>query len=186
MDGQNLFTEDDALLLREAQAGDALAFGAWLERHYDFIYRIAWRVTGHQMDAEDLTHDVCLSLPHKLARYSGHGSLKGWLAQVVLNAGRDGFRKKARRRTVDIADVAEPSSSSNQSEALYLNEVLALMEQLPEKSRHALLMAAEGLTTAEIAVALDCKEGTVGWRISTARTELTHLLEGKKHAAARR
>lgn len=186
MDGSGTPLDDDTQLLKEAQAGDALAFGAWLERHYDFIYRMAYRVMGQQMDAEDLAHDVCISLPQKLARYSGRGNIKGWLAQVVLNAGRDQFRKKSRRKTIDITDTAEPAGPDSPADALYLQEVLTAMEKLPEKSRHALLLAAEGLTTSEIAIALDCAEGTVGWRISTARSELNTYLEGTSHESVRR
>jgi RNA polymerase sigma-70 factor (ECF subfamily) len=174
---------DDDLLLAQAKQGDALAFGAWIERQYDFIYRIAFRLLGNRMDAEDLTHDVCLALPDKIARYSGTGSVRGWLAQVTLNAGRDGLRRKKRRQTVDIADCAEPGHDGNAAEVLYLQEVIGVMQTLPEKSCHALLLAAEGLTQAEMALALGCAEGTVAWRVSTARDELAKRLQEGKHAA---
>jgi len=176
-------SEDD--LLRSAQAGDALSFGLWIERQYDFIYRLAYRLLGHKMDAEDLTHDICLSLPDKLRKFSGRGSARGWLAQVVLNAGRDRLRQRGRLATSLLNEEISASSNDNPAEAVYLQQVLTVMKSLPEKSCHALLLAAEGLSTAEMATALQCSEGTVGWRVSTARAELTKRLTEERHAATR-
>lgn len=175
----------DDELLAKAQKGDAWAFGVWLERQYDFIYRIAYRLMRHQMDAEDLTQDVCIKLADRIASYKGQGSARGWLARVVINAGHDRLRQKGRRKTSNIEDMAEPAAVEASDAKTYLNEVLAAMSKLPEKSQHALMLAAEGLSHAEMAEVLECTAGTVGWRISTARDELAQLLTGGKHAAAR-
>ncbi len=175
-------TDDE--LLAKAQQGDAWAFGVWIERQYEFIYRLSYKLLRHQMDAEDLTQDVCIKLADRINSYSGQGSSRGWLARVVLNAGHDRLRHKKRRTTSNIDDVAEPSAVESADGKTYLNEVMTAMRRLPEKSQHALLLAAEGLSHAEMAEVLDCAAGTVGWRISTARDELAKLLTGGKHASA--
>ncbi len=175
---------DDATLLAAAAAGDARCFGLWIEKNYDFIYRIAYRVMGHQMDAQDLTQDVCLSLPDKLKKFSGKVHVRGWLAQVVMNAGRDILRAKGRRPTSELDENVSVASTSDPAAALYLQQVLRVMRTLPEKSYTALLLAAEGLSTEELSVALDCATGTVGWRISTARAELAKKLMEGNHVAA--
>lgn len=176
-------TDDD--LLRQAQAGDAMSFGLWVERQYDFIYRIAYRLLRHKMDAEDLAQDVCVSLPDKIRKYSGHGSARGWLAQVVLNAGRDRLRKVKRLRTDQLPDEMPLAAVDNPAQQLYFQQVLEIIKTLPEKSQHALLLTAEGLTLAELALALDCSEGTAGWRVSTARAELNKRLQEGNHVASR-
>lgn len=175
---------DDALLAK-AQQGDAWAYGVWLERQYDFIYRMAYRLLRNRMDAEDLTQDVCLKLADKIASYKGQGSARGWLARVVLNAGHDRLRYKKRRPAGNIEDVPEPAAADQADGKTYFNEVMRAMANLPEKSQHALLLAAEGLSHAEMAEVLECSAGTVGWRISTARDELAQLLTGVKHVATR-
>jgi RNA polymerase sigma-70 factor (ECF subfamily) len=176
-------SDDD--LLAKAQRGDAHSFGLWVERHYDFIYRIAYRLLGHQMDAEDLTQDVCVALPDKLRKYSRKGSARGWLAQVVLNAGRDRLRKVKRLRTDQLNEEMPLAGHDNPAQQLYLQQVLRILKTLPEKSQDALLLTAEGLTLAELALALDCSEGTAGWRVSTARTELSKRLQEGNHVASR-
>ena len=45
----------DETLAGAAAAGDAEAFSALLERHYDRIFRLAFRLTGARAEAEDLT-----------------------------------------------------------------------------------------------------------------------------------
>ncbi|CAD0186898.1 magnesium chelatase subunit D [Ruegeria sp. THAF57] len=49
-----------------AANGDANAFAALLERHYDRIFRLAFRLLGRADQAEDLTQDICLALPAKI------------------------------------------------------------------------------------------------------------------------
>lgn len=174
-----LSAEQSAALIRQAQGGDVRAFKLWLTAEYDFIFRLSWRLLGNKADAEDLTQTICLMLPNKIDKFSGRGSIRGWLAQVVLNSAKDQWRKQGRERTVPVEQVAEPDSNLQTDSQTYLNQVLKMMERLPEKSRLALLLAAEGLDTTELAMALGCTSGTAGWRLSTARAELHKLLQNE-------
>jgi RNA polymerase sigma-70 factor (ECF subfamily) len=184
MHATDISAEQSAALIRQAQGGDLRAFKAWLTAEYDFIYRLSWRLMGNKLDAEDLTQSICLAMPQKIETYSGRGSVHGWLARVVLNSAKDQWRKQGRVRTIPFEeDMVEASSLSPSDHHTYLAQVLKMMEKLPEKSRLALLLAAEGLDTAEMAKALNCTMGTAGWRLSTARAELQKLLhtEGGTH-----
>ena len=64
--------DDD--LVRIACAGDVRAFELLSERHYDFMYRIAFRWCGNQADAEDITHNAFLKMADKLHdfRFESH------------------------------------------------------------------------------------------------------------------
>ena len=48
----------DEILARRAAAGDRNAFSDLLERHYGLIYRVAARMLGDGVEAEDLAQDV--------------------------------------------------------------------------------------------------------------------------------
>lgn len=52
----------DAELIGRAKGGDRGAFGTLLERHYDFVYRAAYRWCGKKADAEDIAQEVCVRL----------------------------------------------------------------------------------------------------------------------------
>lgn len=163
---------DPAVLLERARGGDAAAFSQWLDGEYQFLYRLAYRFLGNRPDAEDLTHTVCIELARKLGRYSGRGSIRGWLARVVLNASLD-YRRRERPVRREASDETVRGSAPDR---VYLAQVLVALESVAPRSREAVLLAAEGLTHAEIAEALDCAEGTVGWHLSTARAALTARL----------
>ncbi len=64
-----MMTDDDDLAIR-AGAGDAQAFRLLLERHYDQIYRVAYRFIGNRADAQDIAQDVCVALPKKLKSFA--------------------------------------------------------------------------------------------------------------------
>lgn len=59
-------TDED--LAQSAAAGDRQAFCSLLERCYDRIFGLAFRLTGNRTEAEDLTQDICANLPKSCKR----------------------------------------------------------------------------------------------------------------------
>ena len=110
-------TDDNELVARAAE-GDAVAFQGLLERNYDRIYRIAFRFTGLQQDAEDLTQDICTTLATRLRSFRGDSRFSTWLYRVVVNAARDMHRKRATADRLhstygEIAELARKASGGN-------------------------------------------------------------------------
>ena len=87
-----LQTTDDSALAAAAMAGDREAFRRLVERHYDLIYRIAYRVVGAAADAEDIAQDVCITLATKLSRFDNRSRFTTWLVSIVINRSRDFLR----------------------------------------------------------------------------------------------
>ncbi len=86
----------DLDLIGQAQKGDSVAFGRLVERHYDFVYRVAWRWSGRKADAEDIAQEVCARLGRAIRGYRGGGAFTTWLYAMTMNAARDLMRKSAR------------------------------------------------------------------------------------------
>ena len=59
----------DPDLIGRARDGDRDAFGRLVAKHYDFIYRVAWRWAGNRADAEDIAQDVCVRLGRAIRSY---------------------------------------------------------------------------------------------------------------------
>ena len=53
----------DETLATAAAGGDRGAFAALVERHYDRIFGLAYRLTGLRAEAQDLAQDICAALP---------------------------------------------------------------------------------------------------------------------------
>src|SRR5262245_61349812 len=81
--------DPDAALVQAAVAGDRDAFAHLLERHYDRIHALAWRLVGTRADADDVAQDVCCSLVEKIGSFRGEALFTTWLCGIVYNACRD-------------------------------------------------------------------------------------------------
>jgi len=168
----------DGELAARAGAGDRAAFAELVERHYDFIYRVAYRVLGRQADAEDLAQDVCMRLGRAISGYRGGAAFTTWLYALVLNAGRDALRRNARgdRNISAFAAhaqlMAEESVGDDPAERMW-----EAVRTLPDKQREAMtLVYGEGLGHAAVADIMGVTENTVAWHVHEARKRLKALL----------
>ncbi len=172
-------TGDDDLALAAA-GGDRDAFADLLARHYDGLFRLAFRLTGRREAAEDLTQDICLALPAKLGGFRGEARFTTWLYRVAVNAAHDRRRRAATHaRAADgwgDWEVNRRAAAADTAEGLdWLAEA---MTALPGDLRDTLaLTLADELTQAEAAQALGIAEGTVAWRLSEARKKLRAMRE---------
>ncbi len=96
-------TVNDNELAAQANAGNRAAFSMLLERHYDLIYRLAYRILSNREDAEDLAQEICVSLPKKLKSFVGKSKMTTWLYQVTMNAARDFLRRRSTIQTRAVA-----------------------------------------------------------------------------------
>jgi RNA polymerase sigma-70 factor (ECF subfamily) len=169
----------DLELIGQAQTGDGAAFGMLVERHYDFIHRVAWRWSGRKADAEDIAQDVCVRLARAIKTYRGGGAFTTWLYAMTLNAARDLARKRA--RDAAKADAfglhALVESQGEQVTADRAERLWAAVRGLPDKQRDAVLFVyGEGLSHAAAADAMACAEATVSWHIHEAKKRLKPLM----------
>ncbi|MEM6578803.1 MAG: RNA polymerase sigma factor [Pseudomonadota bacterium] len=171
-------TSDEALA-RAAAAGDDVAFAKLLERHYDAVFRLAYRLSGSREDAEDVTQDVCAALPAKLSGFRAQAQFRTWLWRVVVNAVHDQRRRQtAQTRKAEGWGPWEIGRQADNAEAAEAAAWLArAMPLLPLDLRDTLTLVLDGLSHAQAADVLGISEGTVSWRISKAKTVLRQLRE---------
>lgn len=171
--------EDDDLIAR-VRDGDRGAFARLVERHYDFIFRVAWRWCGRKADAEDIAQDVCVRLGRAIRGFRGEGRFTTWLYQLTLNAARDHGRRVARETarveawgvhalTEAAVVAAEPEDPAD---ALW-----DAVRRLPPKQCEAVLLVyGEGLDHEAASDVMGCAEATVSWHIHEAKKRLKALM----------
>lgn len=172
-------TADEDLALAAA-GGDRDAFAALLSRHYDRLFRLCFRLTGRAADAEDLTQDICLALPTKLAGFRGTARFSTWLYRVAVNAAHDRRRRAAAHtRAADgWGDWERNRQAANAEAAQNLDWLTQAMTALPDDLRDtAALTMGEEMTQAQAAEVLNIPEGTVAWRLSEIRKRLRAMHE---------
>jgi RNA polymerase sigma-70 factor (ECF subfamily) len=145
------------------------------------VYRLAYRLTGNQFDAEDLTQEVFIKAYRSIHQFQP-GTLSGWLNRITTNLFLDGARKRGRVRVDNLSDegqvadtVATPDEIVHDSDLDY--DVAAALGHLNPQIRAAVVLCdIEGLSYEEVAAVLDVKLGTVRSRIHRGRSQLREEL----------
>ena len=148
----------------------------------DFIYTVAYRLTGNREDAEDLVQEVLVRVRRGLRTYRP-GSLRGWLGRITTNAFLDEARRRTRRPTTglpedpDIVVPPAPSAADAAAAESLSDDLQGALATIPEDFRVAVVLAdVVGMPYAEIAEQLDVPVGTVRSRIHRGRLALRELL----------
>ena len=153
-----------------------------MREHSARVYRLAYRLTGNQHDAEDLTQEVFVRVFRSLHDYQP-GTFEGWLHRITTNLFLDMVRRRARIRFEGLPEDAERIKGREATPAQVYDDThldhdvqTALDALLPEYRAAVVLCDIEGLTYEEIADVLGIKLGTVRSRIHRGRTQLRAAL----------
>ena len=90
-------SEASAVLVR-ARQGDGDAFRELVERHSRAVFRLAFRMTGNEQDAEDVVQESFLRAYRQLGRFESRANFGTWLYRIVANCSVDLMRAKQSRR----------------------------------------------------------------------------------------
>ena len=161
-----------------------------VREHSARVYRLAYRLTGNQHDAEDLTQEVFVRVFRSLSKYTP-GTFEGWLHRITTNLFLDQARRKQRIRFEGLAEDAadrlqgrEPTPAQVYDDTNFDADVQSALDALAPEYRAAVVLCdIEGLSYEEIAATLGVKLGTVRSRIHRGRAQLRAALE---HRAPRR
>ena len=167
----------DAQLVQRMAAGDKQAFAELYDRFSRPLYSTALRVVSDATEAQDIVHDVFLTLWQKAAAFeSERGTAFAWAVTLVRNRAID--RVRTRRRRAELLAASAPSDlgyhegtdgpSADDSAALgdQALVVRAAVAALPVEQKHVLELAFfGGLTQQQIAEKLREPLGTIKARI---------------------
>jgi RNA polymerase sigma factor (sigma-70 family) len=157
------------------------AFEMLVRRHQQPAIRVAYAVAGP--DGEDAVQEAFVKAFHALDRFRAGAPFRPWLLRIVVNEARN--RRRAAGRRVHLAlraggrasGDAAPSPEDAALVAERRRVLAAALATLPDGDRAVLACRwfAE-LTEAEMAVALDCRPGTVKSRLNRAMARLRAAL----------
>lgn len=157
------------------RSGDTAAFQRIVDETSARLVRLAARMMGSVVDAEDVVQEAYVKAYRALStgEFDGRANVSTWLYRIVTNQAIDSMRGRARRpKATDTADETM-SDLASAEQKLALAELSDWMSDLPPDQRAALVLkAVEGLTSPEIAEVLQCSEGAVEQRLVRARTAL--------------
>jgi RNA polymerase sigma-70 factor, ECF subfamily len=86
-----------AAVLARARQGDSEAFRALVERHSRSVFRLAFRMTGNEQDAEDVVQESFLRAYRQLGRFESRANFGTWLYRITANCAVDLMRARQAR-----------------------------------------------------------------------------------------
>jgi RNA polymerase sigma-70 factor (ECF subfamily) len=178
---QDREASDDRLLLRRAQAGDAGAFTKLIGRHDRRLRALAFHVVGDREAMDDVMQEVYLKAFRALPTFKGRAAVATWLHRLTYNACIDELRRARRRLPTEPLDddVVQPQADVPDSGDLLArrDELRAALMELTVGERGAVwLVDAMGFDYGEAATIMGLPAGTVGSRLSRARSALRRML----------
>lgn len=175
----------DAELVSCVVRGDRAAFEALVGRFSGRVLGLALRMLGDRADAEDVTQEVFVAAWRGLPELVEPAAVRTWLFRVAHRQCLVVLRRRAGRRTEPAAELpdwgatpvgagAVPSGPERSAEAVAALEALwrALRELPPAQRAVWLLAEVDGLSYAEVAVAVGTTEESVRGRLARARHQL--------------
>ena len=182
-------TVSDEHLVEQARGGDRSAVEELFKRHWAVAHRVAFRLLGHEQDAQDATQECMIKALAHLSDFDGRSGFRTWLLRIVTNAAFDSGRKRKRRPTLGLgspdgdSDGFEPVTFDDPTQTLRRQDLRrtldAALDRISPKQRQTFILFAEaGLTYEEIAEVQSVPIGTVMSRIYYARTKLQSYLDG--------
>src|SRR6266567_6074747 len=107
----------DAAAVSRARSGDGEAFRLLVERHVRGVFKVAWRMTGNEYDADDLVQETLLRAWRQLPTFEQRSELKTWLTRIAINCCLD-FLRARERHALPVLAGAEARSSDPQQDRL--------------------------------------------------------------------
>ncbi|AZA13263.1 ECF RNA polymerase sigma factor SigE [Corynebacterium choanae] len=167
----------------DAGVADMPSWGELVEEHADSVYRLAFRLSGNQHDAEDLTQETFMRVFRSLKNYRP-GTFEGWLHRITTNLFLDMVRHRAKIRMEALPEDYERVPGKEPTpeqvwQATNLDPTLqAALDSLSPEFRVAVILCdVLGMSYDEIADTLGVKMGTVRSRIHRGRSQLRAYLE---------
>lgn len=175
-------SEDDALLTVRAAEGDEDAFAVLVGRHAPALIRLATRLLGSRMEAEDAVQDAFISAWRRLPEFHGEASFGTWTYRIVTNRCLNVLR--ARKPVAPLESAGEMAAPEHTVSPARITEargaVRELRDALDELSAEQracwVLRELDGQSYEFIAGAVGISQEAVRARVFRARRCLTQAL----------
>ncbi len=177
----------DGAIVARIRGGDSDAYRLLVERHGRSVFRLAYRMTGNEQDAEDVVQETFLRAYKQLARFEDRASFGTWVYRIAANYSLDLIRSRKpqkARQTNDAEDImAGIASGAPGPDRLLVSgriqETLdAAMRELSQQERTAFVLRHfEGQSIEEIGGTLGLGTNATKHSIFRAVQKLRKALE---------
>lgn len=194
LEGWTLLSDEQ--VVTRVLGGQTALFEVLMRRHNERIYRAARAILRDESEAEDVMQQAYVNAYTHLRQFDGRSKFSTWLTRIAVNEALARARRRGRYTTIDedesaVVEMPGTLGGTPDPERLAISHELGVLvesaiDRLPDGTREVfMLRQVEGMSTEEVANALDVSEAVVKTRLSRARGAIRRdLLEHAGLAAS--
>jgi RNA polymerase sigma-70 factor (TIGR02952 family) len=155
-------------LVRQAQEGDAEAFGRLYDHYVTMVHRYVYHRVGDRATAEDVTSETFVRALRRIDSLSFQGRDVGaWLVTIARNIVLDHVKSSRYRLEVVTADMRDADRVTDGPEDAVVahltnRELLACVQQLGSEQQECIVLRfIHGLSVSETAEIMGKKDGAI-------------------------
>ena len=177
-------TQEEIRLIKDAKAGNTLAFNKLFHRYKSFIDHVLYSYLKDFDEAQDLTNIVFLKVYYKLSSFTDYSSFGGWLRIIANRTAIDYLRKIGDKNKFlgdDDNKMSLDQIESNECDTVNRITYEQLLEEFdrfsPTHKEICLLFYKDNLTVEQISKNLSISTGTIKSILSRTRSSIKKSLK---------
>jgi RNA polymerase sigma-70 factor (ECF subfamily) len=166
-------------LIADFKHGNQLAFSELVDRYYNQVTALAYKMVNDYDEAADIAQIVFVKMAKNVWRYDPSKKFYTWLYRITVNASIDYIRKHRRHKHEPLEDSHDISEGVKSDPELLFrrrqlgDEIELAAKSLSEKQRAAFLLRdVEGCKIDDVANIMNMPEATVRWYLHRARAKI--------------
>ncbi|KIO76342.1 RNA polymerase sigma factor [Pedobacter lusitanus] len=170
-------------LIAAVKAHDRKAFEKLYKQYYRQLFALAYRYVGQAPVAEEIVHDVFLTIWKMAGQLTVQSSIKSYLSRAVINSSLNFIKKEKTNHEKQNAYMVtesddETEKEQNQRKESLLNSLENALAILPPKCREVMYLSRFGkLKQQEIAAQMNISIKTVKNHLTYGFQKLREQLE---------
>jgi RNA polymerase sigma-70 factor (ECF subfamily) len=98
---------NDHEVIRAVLSGDKDAYGILVVRHSARLFRLAYRITGNEADADEVVQDAFLRGYKKLEAFESRADFATWIYRIAVRCALDKIGRSRRDEDYRVADTTD-------------------------------------------------------------------------------
>ena len=181
--------QTDRAAIDAVLAGDRDAYGELVKRHSRMLFRVAFRMTGNEADADDVVQDAFLRAYQSLALFESRADFGTWVYRIAVRCALDRLARRRKDESRRVSEETDPEQETVQvadsrpdPERLAMSAEISALHELAMRGLTAMERTAfvlrhlEDRSTDEIAAAMNVTRNTAKQSVYRAVQKVRHRL----------